>query len=212
MLGPEFWHEIKNKTVIDFGCGVGAEAVEMAEKGAGKVIGVDYQERWLKVAREHAARASVSDRCTFTTHSAEFADIIIAIDSFEHFNDPGGILSQMRGMLNRGGYVLAAFGPTWYHPLGGHLFSVFPWSHLIFTEKALIRWCSDFKTDGATRFSEVAGGLNQMTIRRFERIVEQSQFRFAAFEARPIRQLKPLANRFTREFTTSIVRCKLVPK
>jgi hypothetical protein len=55
--------------------------------------------------------------------------------------------------------------------LGGHLFSVFPWAHLIFSEQALIRWRSDFKSDGATRFSEVAGGLNQMTIRRFERLI-----------------------------------------
>jgi len=32
----------------------------------------------------------------------------------------------------------------------------------------LIRWRSDFKTDGVTCFSDVAGGLDQITIRRFE--------------------------------------------
>jgi hypothetical protein len=58
----------------------------------------------------------------------------------------------MRRMIKPDGCVIAAFGPTWFHPLGGHLFSVFPWAHLIFTERALIRWRSDFKTDGATRF------------------------------------------------------------
>src|SRR5262249_49394289 len=121
LLGPMFWDEIKNKTVVDFGCGLGEEAVEMAERGAGKVIGIDNQDRWLKVAREHAARAGVSDRCTFTSHTTESTDIIIAIDSFEHFDDPAAILRQMRTMLNRDGYILAAFGPTWYHPLGGHL-------------------------------------------------------------------------------------------
>ncbi|MEP6741917.1 MAG: hypothetical protein ABJB61_05415 [bacterium] len=108
--------------------------------------------------------------------------------------------------------VIAAFGPTWYHPLGGHLFSVFPWSHLIFTEKALIRWRSDFKTDGAARFSEVEGGLNQMTIRRFERLVAESEFTFLEFEAVPIRKLRPLANRLTCEFLTAMVRCKVIPK
>jgi hypothetical protein len=118
----------------------------------------------------------------------------------------------MRQALKDSGAVIAAFGPTWYHPLGGHLFSVFPWAHLIFTEKALIRWRSDFKTDGATSFREVGGGLNQITIRRFKRIVAQSPFRFAEFEARPIRPLKPIANRLTREATTSIVCCRLVPR
>lgn len=210
LLGPSFWHEIKGKTVIDFGCGSGAEAVEMAERGARNVIGVDIQEKWLAIARENAARAGVSDRCVFAGRAPEAADIIVAVDSFEHFDDPAEVLRTMALMLKPGGCVVVVFGPTWYHPLGGHLFSVFPWAHLIFTEKALIRWRSDFKNDGATRFTEVAGGLNQMTIRRFERVVEQSPLRFAEFEARPIRKLKPLANHWTRELTTAIVRCKLV--
>ena len=104
------------------------------------------------------------------------------------------------------------FWPTWYHPLGGHLFSVFPWAHLVFTEASLIRWRSDFKTDGATRFCEAEGGLNQMTIRRFRSIVAESDFKFAEFEPVPIRKLRIIANRVTREFTTAIVRCKLVPR
>jgi SAM-dependent methyltransferase len=212
LLGTHFWRQIEDKTVIDFGCGAGAEAVEMAEHGALKIIGLDLRETYLEAARARAARAGVADRCTFTSSSPESADIIVAVDSFEHFDDPPAVLRAMRELLKPGGYVLAAFGPTWYHPLGGHLFSVFPWAHLVFTEQALIRWRSDFKTDGATSFREIAGGLNRMTIRRFERIVEQSPFCFAEFEARPIRRLKRLANRLTREATTSLVRCKLVPR
>jgi hypothetical protein len=101
---------------------------------------------------------------------------------------------------------------SWYHPRGGHLFSVFPWSHLIFTEKAQIRWRSDFKTDGATRFSEVAGGPNQMSIARFERLVAQSPFRFESFRTIPIRPLAWAHNRLTREFTTAALECKLVKR
>lgn len=209
-LGVSFWREIRGKTVIDFGCGPGIEAVEMAQRGARKVIGLDIQEEWLRQARERATQAGVNDRCTFAAKTDERADVIISLDAFEHFDNPVEVLRTMRELLKPDGCVIANFGPTWYHPLGGHLFSVFPWAHLLFTERALIRWRSDFKTDGATRFSEVAGGLNQMTIHRFERIVEQSPFRFADFEAIPIRKLKPVANRLTRELTTSIVRCKLV--
>ncbi|MGZ5434845.1 MAG: class I SAM-dependent methyltransferase [Pyrinomonadaceae bacterium] len=211
-LGAEFWREIIGKTVIDFGCGPGIEAVEMARRGARKVIGLDIQEEWLRQARDRASKASVSDRCAFVTKTDERADVIVSLDAFEHFEDPVGVLTTMRELLKPDGCVLANFGPTWYHPLGGHLFSVFPWAHLLFTEKALIRWRSDFKTDGAARFGEVAGGLNQMTIRRFERLIDESPFQFVEFEAVPIRKLQPLANRLTREVTTSIVRCKLVPR
>jgi hypothetical protein len=89
---------------------------------------------------------------------------------------------------------------------------VLPWAHLYFSERALIRWRSDFKTDGASRFHEVAGGLNQMTIARFERLVEDSPFRFASEEVIPIRVLRPFHYRATREFTTAVVRCRLVRK
>jgi SAM-dependent methyltransferase len=166
----------------------------------------------LSKGRELAENSGVTNFCIFDKETTELADFIVAIDSFEHFDDPSAILRTMRGLLKPDGCIFAAFGPTWYHPLGGHLFSVFPWAHLIFTEKALIRWRSDFKSDGATRFREVEGGLNQMTIRRFERIVEKSPFKFAQFEALPIRKLQKIANRLTREFTTAIVRCKMVPR
>lgn len=212
LYGAGIWKELSGKTVIDFGCGTGEAAVEAAQHGARKVIGLDTSEKRLAAARQSAERAGVAARCEFAATTKERADVILSMDAFEHFDDPAHILKVMRGLLREGGCVIAVFGPTWYHPLGGHLFSIFPWSHLIFTEKALIRWRSDFKTDGATRFSEVEGGLNQMTIRRFERLVAESDFRFASLEAVPIRKLKPLANNFTREFTTAFVRCRLIPR
>jgi SAM-dependent methyltransferase len=212
LLGAAFWGEIEDKVVIDFGCGTGADAIEMASRGAARVIGVDIQEHFLVLARQHAAAAGVSERCTFVARPGEQADVIVSVDAFEHFDDPAAVLETMRTMLKADGCVIASFGPTWYHPLGGHLFSVFPWAHLVFTERALIRWRSDFKTDGATRFQEVAGGLNQMTIRRFERLIAQSPFRIAEFETVPIRRLAWAASPLTREFTTAIVRCKLVAR
>lgn len=212
LLGEKIWADTKDKVVIDFGCGDGEDAVEVAQRGAKRVIGVDIRERALANARKRAEARGVADRCVFTTKTDEKADVILSLDAFEHFDDPAEILRIMRRLLKDKGCIIAAFGPTWYHPLGGHLFSPFPWAHLIFTERSLIRWRSDFKTDGATRFCEAEGGLNQMTIRHFESIVAESDFKFAEFEPIPIRKLKPIANRLTREFTTAIVRCKLVPR
>lgn len=212
LLGKQIWDEIAGKVVIDFGCGTGGTAIEMAQRGAQSVIGIDIQERWLTIAREEAKSSGVSDRCRFVRSAEAKADVIVALDSFEHFDDPAEVLRQMSDLVKPDGCIRAAFGPTWLHPLGGHLFSVFPWAHLIFTEKALIRWRSDFKSDGATRFGEIDGGLNQLTIRRFKRLVDESPLRIVEFETLPIRQLRPVANRFTRELTTSIVRCKLIPR
>jgi SAM-dependent methyltransferase len=173
------------------------------------VIGVDIREDVLNIARQKAAAAGVQDRCSFGTSAAELADVIVSLDAFEHFGHPDEILRIMRGLLKPGGEVWVSFGPTWYHPMGGHLFSVFPWAHLVFSEKALIRWRSDFKSDGATKFSETAGGLNQMTIKRFEALVAASSFECADLELVPIRKLQPVHSALTREFFTAIVRCRL---
>ena len=212
LLGDEFLSSISGKTIIDFGCGEGVEAVEMAQRGAKRVIGIDIREDVLQTARQKALAAGVQNTCLFTSSTTELAEIIVSIDAFEHFADPVGILRIMNTLLQPEGEVLVSFGPTWYHPLGGHLFSVFPWSHLMFSEKALIRWRSAFKTDGATRFSEVAGGLNQMTIRKFEELIEGSAFKFGTLELVPIRKLRRFHSRLTREFTTAIVGCRLVKR
>jgi SAM-dependent methyltransferase len=212
LFGSGIFDQLHGKVVVDFGCGEGNDAVEMARMGARRVIGLDIREDVLETARENAERAGVANVCSFATAANELADIIVSLDAFEHFSEPAKILQVMEDLLRPRGEVLISFGPTWYHPLGGHLFSVFPWAHLLFSEEALIRWRSGFRTDGATRFSEVAGGLNQMTIRRFERLIEASQFCLSSFELVPIRKLRPLHNSLTREFTTAIVRCRLVRK
>ncbi len=211
LFGPSFFDHIRGKTVIDFGCGTGAEAIEMAESGARRVLGIDIRESFLVTARARAAAHGVAGRCEFMTTPDERADVVVSLDSFEHFADPDLILRVMNDYLAPGGKVIATFGPTWYHPLGGHLFSVFPWAHLLFTEKALLRWRKAFHPQQTARTFEECG-LNKMTIRRFTRIVARSPFRFEQFEARPIRGLPLLSNPVTREFGTAIVRCTLVKR
>ena len=212
LMGNEIFTKIAGKVIIDFGCGDGTDAVEMARKGAKRVIGVDIRDDLLQTARQKALCAGVQNTCLFASSTEEPADIVVSMDAFEHFADPAGVLSIMNTLLQPAGEVLVSFGPTWYHPLGGHLFSVFPWAHLIFNEKALLRWRSTFKTDGATRFSEVAGGLNQMTIAKFEELVAGSPLKFASFELIPIKKFRRFHNRVTREFVTAIVRCRLVKR
>jgi 2-polyprenyl-3-methyl-5-hydroxy-6-metoxy-1,4-benzoquinol methylase len=211
LLGEAFFDEIRGRTVIDFGCGAGDQSVEMAKRGAGRVIGVDINTTLLAAARKHADAQGVADRCRFMTTPDERADIVVSLDAFEHFDDPARILRIMDTYLAAGGKVIASFGPTWYHPLGGHTFSVFPWAHLVFTEQALLRWRKSFRPrQQAARITDC--GLNKITVRRFERTVAESPFRFAAFEARPIRGIRVFTLPVLREFGTSVVRCTLIRK
>lgn len=208
LLGEELWARLPGARVLDFGCGPGKEIVELAAAGAREVIGLDIRQEMLDRARDEAERAGVAGRCRFVTDAsaAGEVDLAVTIDTFEHFADPAGALAAMAALVRPGGHILIAFGPPWFHPLGGHLFSVFPWAHVVFTERALLRWRADFKSDGARTFAEVSGGLNQMTIARFRRILGTSGLEVRRLETLPIRRLQRVHSRLTEELTTSVVR------
>ena len=111
-FGANFFDLIKNKIIIDFGCGMGNQSVQMAQNGALKVIGIDIQEHFLEHGRRKAKQLNLSERCVFKKSADELADIIVSKDAFEHFSSPEVILELMSTLLKPGGYVLAGFGPT----------------------------------------------------------------------------------------------------
>lgn len=160
------------------------------------------------VPGQNAAAAGVSERCSFGQDTDVKADVITCVDVFEHVADLPAVLQRMRHMLAPGGHVWASFGPPWYHPKGGHIFSVFPWAHVIFTEATFMRWRASFKPGPRlARFTET--GLNKMTIRRFVQTVEQDHLLLEWIDLVPVRSLRLLHTRATQEWTTSVVRCRL---
>jgi SAM-dependent methyltransferase len=127
--GNGIFSKIVGRIIIDFGCGEGAEAVEMAAGGTRGVTGMDIREGILHAARQKALSAGVQDVCLFVPAAKELAGIVVSVDAFEHFAGPEGIPRGMNALPRGAGEALVSFGPTWHHPLGGHLFSVFPWVH-----------------------------------------------------------------------------------
>ncbi len=118
LLGDDFFNKVAGKTVIDFGCGEGDQAIEMAHRGAGQVTGIDICGDVLRTARQKARTAGLKEtRCRFVDSTTEPADVIVSLDAFEHFADPSGILHAMNTLLRPGGEMFISFGPTWYHPL-----------------------------------------------------------------------------------------------
>jgi len=209
LFGAEFLESLRGLSVLDYGCGQGLEVIEAARAGAELAMGIDIDESSIEICRERAAREMVQDRCRFAAAPEGQFDIIISLDSFDHYSNPEGELEKMYRLLKVGGLVAASWGPPWYHPYGSHLLELPPWSHLVFSESAIMEWRSCFRNDGATRFSEVKGGLNKMTISRFDRLIGNSRFRIESRDIIPIRGLTLLHNRITREFMTSVVTCRL---
>ena len=55
---------IAGRSVLDIGCGPGHYSVALAKKGAGEVLGIDFADGMLQVARDRAAKEGVTT-CRF---------------------------------------------------------------------------------------------------------------------------------------------------
>lgn len=180
---PDFDERIRGRSVLDFGCGQGWQSLAMAQAGAASVLGVDNNPATLDTARS-LARAQAAplppDRLAFATDvPAERRgtfDVVLSKDSMEHFADPAAMLRLMRSALQPSGHVLITFGPPWYAPYGSHMhfFTRVPWVNLLFSEETVLRVRSRYRGDGARRYAEVESGLNQMSVRRFERLIAET--------------------------------------
>jgi ubiquinone/menaquinone biosynthesis C-methylase UbiE len=211
LLGDDIFGRLRGKTAVDFGCGYGDQTIELAQNGVGMAVGLDVRDSVLESARNKSRGLK---NITFTKPEDlkpryEFADAIISLDAFEHFEDVPGVLREMHALLKPGGMLLASFGPPWKHPLGGHAFSPFPWAHLLLSEAALCQWYSETKNTRVSRFGDVSGGLNQMTVAHFEALAHSSSFETVRITPVPIRKLRRLHSRLTREYTTAVVTCEL---
>lgn len=176
---PDLPARIQGARVIDFGCGGGYQAVQMAERGAGFVVALDIEPERLKIATEAAASSPASDRLLVADRVPQGfrADVITSQNSFEHFLDADQILDQWKTMLAPDGQVLITFAPPWYSPWGAHMayFCILPWVHLMFPESVILRVRNRFRSDGVRSYEEA--GLARMSLARFERLVRHAGFR-----------------------------------
>lgn len=138
--------DFKNKNILDVGCGTGNAALVLIKKGAKNVVGVDikFDEFGYNYLYEIAELQNISkeniklvegDICDEHLFIPETFDIIAAVDSFEHINDPEKALRNCKNFLKKGGYIIIDVGPLYYSPIGHHLWIYFPketdpWAHL----------------------------------------------------------------------------------
>jgi SAM-dependent methyltransferase len=104
-------------------------------------------------------------------------DLVISKDTFEHVDDPRAYVAAMKEYLKPGGEIAIGFGPLWKSPWGGHIdfMTRAPWAHLIFPEQVILAERRRFRPDeDPSRFEEIRGGLNRMTLARFVDTMEGS--------------------------------------
>lgn len=107
----EFLKKVKIKRVIDVGCGSGRYTVELAKRGF-EVVGVDFSERMISLAREQAEKEGVSEHCRFICGDflnleLQKFDIAIAMGFFDYFDNPEPLIGKLHSMVKE--YLIASF-------------------------------------------------------------------------------------------------------
>lgn len=213
---PDFQGLVRGRRVLDYGCGHGWQAVAMRKRGARQVVGIDISEERLSHGRELVAREGCGGEVRFAREIPDELngrfDVVLSLSAFEHFSDPAAELQAMRGAARPGGLVVVSFAEPWLSPRGSHMvhFTKLPWVNVLFSERTVMRVRSRFRDDGAQRYEEVEGGLNRMTLTRFEHVVRGSGMAVESINSFPVKGL-PLVDRMpmVREFLTGAASCIL---
>jgi SAM-dependent methyltransferase len=174
-------------SILDVGCGYGLQAAALARLGC-DVTGVDLPRDVFRASWEDLTDAYPNLYLTTQTPSRTF-DVVYSCSSFEHFSDPAHILSLMRDRVRPGGKLVIAFAEPWYSPHGHHMDGItrMPWVNLLFREADVMDVRSHYRCDGATRYDEVEGGLNQMTVARFEGLMRNSGLQVRSLRLFPVK-------------------------
>jgi 2-polyprenyl-3-methyl-5-hydroxy-6-metoxy-1,4-benzoquinol methylase len=101
-LNLELLAPIKGKTILDVGCGSGRFCIAFAERGAARVVGIDFASAMVELAQQLAQQAGVSERCTFIAGTFPEAvnegpfDATTANGFFDYVEHPVPIITRMR--------------------------------------------------------------------------------------------------------------------
>ena len=202
---PHFDALIRNKRVLDYGCGDGFQSVAMAREGAAAVMGVDISPQRLEHGKRLAGDAA---NVSFGTRAQGCFDVAISLNSFEHFPEPERDLQALADSIVPGGQILITFGSPWLSPYGSHMnfFTTFPWVNIVFSEKTVFRVRSLYRNDGSTSY---VPDMNKMTVRRFERIIAASGLKKAYWNYKAIKRLPLTRIPILRELFINRISCVL---
>jgi len=93
--------DVTNKVILDVGCGSGIYCVGFAQRGAKRVVGIDFSKNMIRLARQNVRRCGIAEKCEFVEEDFmrmqfdERFNISIAMGVFDYLADPIPFLSKM---------------------------------------------------------------------------------------------------------------------
>lgn len=195
---------LKDKIVLDAGCGLGGKTVFYAENGCKSIIGIDIDENHIKYANEFAKKKGVFN-AEFMVGSldalpfeANKFDIIFLDDVVEHLRRSILIsaLEECKRVIEVNGGICLEF-PPWTSPYAAHLYDYIhiPWCQLAFSSETLINVTKRMKPKprhGKLSLIEHFQELNHITVKEFKHIIRKLDFKVINCEVHMIYDTKIL--------------------
>ena len=131
---------VKGKVILDSGCGAGYGTSFLSDKGASKVVAIDYHKKTIKKNKEIYKKSNLSFICmngTKLSFENNFFDVITSFEVIEHIKDYEKYLSECIRVLKNGGYFILStpnkkkFSPNTKNPIIVSHFKEFTYAELI---------------------------------------------------------------------------------
>src|SRR5688500_14154117 len=141
--------DVRDKDVLEIGCGTGGRTAFLTMQGARRVVGIDINAQEIQTARHLCPTLypEIKGRCEYVL-SAENTpldigqfDVVIMTDCMEHVVSPPRMLRLGYDYTRPGGrFYFSSVG--WYHYMGSHM-GLIPFVNVFFSDETIInvtRW------------------------------------------------------------------------
>ena len=108
--------DLKDKKILDIGCGMGQHAMQYSKAGAASVLGMDISEKMLAFARENNSADNITyRRLAFEDLEQldEKFDVITSSLAFDYSEDFALLMKKIYALLNDGGHLVFSMS----HPI-----------------------------------------------------------------------------------------------
>ena len=102
---------VKNKKILDVGCGSGQLITELSEK-SWYSVGLDTSESFRKHLHDSKKCGFIMGDCHQLPFESEVFDLIVSIGTLEHVVNYETAIMEMKRVLRRGGFAFLMLGPT----------------------------------------------------------------------------------------------------